>query len=164
MALTTINYGHYRTDIPTDTYINAQRLKPAHLPWESRIRREDPARQGLINNPQRPDHNTDGQGQRGQIPDQQQGQEASHNTDSETNTSDKATNKVIHNQPRKVEKMVNLKKYTRGKWYQVKFKDYPKIQWYREGSLNIPQTLIDECLKRRTWAGTPRKRRKKTRQ
>ena len=32
---------HYSTDIPTDTLINVQQIKPAHLPWESRISREN---------------------------------------------------------------------------------------------------------------------------
>ena len=38
----TYRLRHYSTDIPTDTLNNAQLIKPAHLQWESRIRREDP--------------------------------------------------------------------------------------------------------------------------
>ena len=48
----TYRLRHYTTDLPTDTLINAQRIKPAFLPWESRIRREDPDNQGLQCNPQ----------------------------------------------------------------------------------------------------------------
>ena len=47
----TYRLRHYNTDIPTDSLINAQRIKPGHLPWESRIRREDPnhqAQPGLL--------------------------------------------------------------------------------------------------------------------
>ena len=43
----TYKLRHYNTDLPTDTLINAQRIKPAFLPWESRIRREDPDNQAL---------------------------------------------------------------------------------------------------------------------
>ena len=34
----TYKLRHYNTDLPTDTLINAQRIKPAFLPWESRIK------------------------------------------------------------------------------------------------------------------------------
>ena len=38
----TYRLRHCSTDIPTDTLINGQQIKPEHLPWESRIRHEDP--------------------------------------------------------------------------------------------------------------------------
>ena len=36
----TYRLRHYHTGIVTDTLINAQRIRPAYLPWESRIRRQ----------------------------------------------------------------------------------------------------------------------------
>ena len=60
---------------------------------------------------------------------------------------------------RVVEKVVDLKKNRKGeKWFKVKYVGDPKTEWLLEGQGAIPNDMIDECLKRRTWAGTKRKR------
>ena len=66
----------------------------------------------------------------------------------------------VRPQPLTIEKVVNLKREGPTRWYRVKFHNKPDTAWYREGSLNIPKHLIEECLRVRTWAGKPRKRKK----
>ena len=60
--------------------------------------------------------------------------------------------------PAKVEKVVNLCKNNKGRWYQVKFEGIPGTKWYLEGFIDIPNELIEECLKKKTWQGKTRKR------
>ena len=60
-----------------------------------------------------------------------------------------------------VKDVINLKKDKRGnKMYNVVMDGKAGSKWIFEGTIPIPQHLIDECLKTRTWKGT---RRKKTR-
>ena len=59
-----------------------------------------------------------------------------------------------------VEKVVQVKKVNKVMWYKVKFKDTPGNHWRSEGFVDIDKDLIEDCLKRCTLAGTPRKRRK----
>ena len=58
-----------------------------------------------------------------------------------------------------VEKVVNLKRSNKIKWFKVKIRGKPGYHWRREGFVKISQHLINECLRYRTWSGEPRKRR-----
>ena len=164
----TYRLRNYNTGIVTDNLINAQRIKPAYLPWTSRIRTTDPDRQrnandlrqgqqapadrqAAIQQPQ-PQPRQQQQGNNNNNQPQGQGQGNGH--------SNRKTNISYHD--KKVEQVVDLKKQNKVKWYRVKFKNIPGTKWFRDGALNIPQGLIDKCLQHRTWAGKPRKRKIKT--
>ena len=178
----TYRLRHYNTDIPTDSLINAQRIKPAHLPWESRIRREDPNRQaqpGLLRRnpapapqnvvpnqqpaaPPQQDNTTSKQQKQSKnsgTNDQTSGQGQYQNTTREIQTPTTADSRQQRAKP-VVEKVVNVKRNGPVKWYKVKLKDVPGLPWYSHGSIDIPEKLIQECLKTRTWEGKPRKRKK----
>ena len=175
---------HYNTDLPTDSLIYAQRIKPANLPWESRIRREDPDRQaqpGLLRRnpapapqnvvpnqqpaaPQQQNNTTtqqNNQSENSDTNDQTSGQGQYQNTTCEIQKSMTTDNRQQQQRAKPVvEKVVNVKRNGPVKWYKVKLKDVPGLLWYSHGSIYIPQKLIDECLKTRTWEGKPRKRKK----
>ena len=163
----TYRLRHYHTYVPTATFINSQRIKPARLPWESKIRRQDRDARAHPNLPN----------------DQQQSQTQRNDTDEKNDTSHQTSSKKkvnyqntqdgeiarsnssdhkqsVRPQPLTIEKVVNLKREGPTRWYRVKFHNKPDTAWYREGSLNIPKHLIEECLRVRTWAGKPRKRKK----
>ena len=180
----TYRLRHYNTDLPTDTLINAQRIKPAFLPWESRIRREDPDNQALQRNPAAAPQPPQNQGQKEPATATQQrdntlppviqqrtnngsnnnkkksGQGQYHNTDSEIQEPTTPVRQQQGNSQLPVEKVVDLKLANKVRWYRVKLKDIPGFPWYKHGSIEIPQKLVEECLKTRTWAGTRRKRKK----
>ena len=160
---------NYNTGIVTDNLINAQRIKPAYLPWTSRIRTTDPDRQRNANDlrqdQQAPaDRQADTQQPQPQPRQQQQGNNNNNNQPQGQGQgnghSNRKTNISYHD--KKVEQVVDLKKQNKVKWYRVKFKNIPGTKWFRDGALNIPQGLIDKCLQHRTWAGKPRKIKKKT--
>ena len=177
----TYRLRHYTTDLPTNTLINAQRIKPAFLPWESRIRREDPDNRGLQRNPQaapppqnerqkKPTAATQLRNNNILPPAAQQsennntrnnnksGQGKYHNTHSEIHKPATPATQQQPNSQLKVEKVVDLKLANKIRWYRVKLKGLPGFPWYRHGSIEIPQKLVEECLKTRTWAGTRRKK------
>ena len=178
----TYRLRHYTTDLPTDTLINAQRIKPAFLPWESRIRREDPDNQGLQRNPQaapppqnerqkKPTAATQLRNNNNILPPAAQqsennntrnnnksGQGKYHNTHSEIHKLTTPARQQPPNSQLKVEKVVDLKLANKIRWYRVKLKGLPGFPWYKHGSIEIPQELVEECLKTRTWAGTRRKK------
>ena len=180
----TYKLRHYNTDLPTDTLINAQRIKPAFLPWESRIRREDPDNQALQRNQAAAPQPPQNQGQKEPATATQQrnsntlppaiqqrnndgsnnkkksGQGQYHNTDSEIQEPTTPVRQQQSNSQLQVEKVVDLKLANKIRWYRVKLKDIPGFPWYKHGSIDIPQKLVEECLKTRTWAGTRRKRNK----
>ena len=58
----------------------------------------------------------------------------------------------------KVIKVTDLRWDKKGKWYRVKFEGVRETAWYLEDTIDIPLNLIKDCLKKRTWRGTPRKR------
>ena len=177
----TYRLRHYYTDLPTDTLINAPRIKPAHLPWESRIRRQDPdAQRG---NPRAQRANLDAQ--RANIPGNNQDpprnigqnqpanqQDTSHKGKSGSGQYQNTKDSQIQKQPGtsdqpqttnplRVEKVVNVKHQGQIKWCQVKLNNVPGLRWYKLGDIPIPQHLLDDCLKVRTWDGKPRKKKKK---
>ena len=177
----TYRLRHYSTDLPTDTLINAQRIKPAYLPWESRIRREDPNRQqqrGLLQRNPAPAPQDIGQKRPTAAPQlrtntgtqpakqgnssskNKSGQGKYQNTTSEIQKPTTSDNQQQQNTPLEVEKVVNVKRNGPVKWYKVKLKNVPGLPWYSHGSIDIPEKLIQECLKTRTWEGKPRKRKK----
>ena len=177
----TYRLRHYSTDLPTDTLINAQRIKPAYLPWESRIRREDPNRQqqrGLLQRNPAPAPQDIGQRKPTAAPQlrnntgtqpakqgnssskKKSGQGKYQNTTSEIQKPTTSDYKQQQNTPLEVEKVVNVKRNGPVKWYKVKLKDVPGLPWCSHGSIDIPEKLIQECLKTRTWEGKPRKRKK----
>ena len=156
----TYRLRHYYTRLVTDTFINAQRIKPAYLPWESRIRRQDRERDRM-NDPNRlNDQGTDSTLSQGQKQGQNQGQGS---VGSQTN---KETASAKHDQgptevQQEVDEVVDLKKQNNKKYFRVKFKGNPQVSpWYKEGYLKIPQNLIDKCLQHRTWSGQRRKKKK----
>ena len=61
-----------------------------------------------------------------------------------------------------VEKLVNIPKDSRGRWYKVKFQGRPGYEWRLERHVEIPPKLLEEILKHRTWSGKPRKKKRKT--
>ena len=60
--------------------------------------------------------------------------------------------------PAKMEKVVNLCENNKGRWYQVKFERFPGTKWYLKWFIDIPNELIEECLKKKTWQGKTRQR------
>ena len=162
----TYRLRNYNTGIVTNNLINAQRIKPAYLPWTSRIRTTDPERQRNVNDLRQGQTAADRQKPNTQQPQQQLQQRQQDNNknppqgqDQGNGHSTSKTNISYHD--KKVEKVVDLKRQNKVKWYRVKFHNVPGTKWFRDGALNIPQDLIDICLQRRTWAGKPRKVRKK---
>ena len=135
----TFRLRNVATQVDLPNLVNAQRLKNAFLDEHSEIRQNAVRVQQPIPRQQVDRHtsNADEARQTGQGP-------------------------AVGQQPvREVEKVVNLASNNRGKWYLVKFKDSPKKEWRLQNSLQIPQELIDECLRYRTWQGTVRKSRKR---
>ena len=59
------------------------------------------------------------------------------------------------------EKVTDLARNNRGKWFRVKFQGRPGTLWVQRERVDFPQHLIDQCLRKRTWQGTARKRKKK---
>lgn len=172
----TYRLRHYQTRLVTDTLINARRLKPARLHTESRIRqlqRVNRQDRGVVqpdqgaNEPQQvnrapEDINNPNQGQGVNDPQQRkrvnsQGRHQNTRKDKMTPAVDQPSNRSKD----QIEKVINLAKDLRGKWYQIKFKGIPQTSWYLEGHIDIPKPLIEECLRRRTWDGKPRKKKKK---
>ena len=134
---------HYHSNLESPTLINGARLKKARLHNESAIRNyvEQQRRQNGI--PVIPDKN----------PRQNVNNDEADNDPDDQNTPLPP-----------VEKVVDLARNNKGKWYRVKFQGRPGTKWVQTEFVNIPQRLIDTCLTRRTWQGTPRKRRRKHKQ
>ena len=163
----TYRLRHYRTDLPTDTLINAQRLKPARLPWESRIRRDDPRNQRVnvpqnqqIAGQQQPQHGNTGTKVNKQAGTGRQYQNTRQGEIQAPRPAGKDT-QIPQLKQRKVIKVMNLKRQNQENWFKVKFDNDKQTYWLKEGTIDIPQHLIDECLKVRTWQGKLRKRRKR---
>ena len=163
----TYRLRNYNTGIVTDTLINAQRIKPAYLPWTSNIRTTDPERQQRANDLRQGQAAVDRQQAAVQQPKQkQQRQKQSNNNRKQLQGqgqgkghSNRKTDIPYHD--KKVEKVVDLKRQNKVKLYRVKFQNVPGTTWFKDGAINIPQHLIDQCLQHRTWAGKPRKVKKK---
>ena len=160
----TYRLRHYRTDLPTDTLINAQRLKPARLPWESRIRRDDPRNQRVnvpqnqqIAGQQQPQHGNTGTKVNKQAGTGRQYQNTRQGEIQAPRPAGKDT-QIPQLKQRKVIKVMNLKRQNQENWFKVKFDNDNQTYWLKEGTIDIPQHLIDECLKVRTWQGKLRKR------
>ena len=88
------------------------------------------------------------------------GQGQYHNTDSEIQEPTTPVRQQQGTSQLQVEKVVDLKLANKIRWYREKLKDTPGFPWYKHGSIDIPQKLVEECLKTRTWAGTRRKNKK----
>ena len=132
---------HYHTNLQSPTLINGARLKHAKLHNESAI------------------HKYCKQQQRQQgIPVILDGNQRQNIHDDETD--DTAPN--VQNTPLpQIEKVIDLSCNNRGKWYKVKFQGRKGTKWVQHDLFNVPQNLIDACLKKMTWAGTARKRKRK---
>ena len=162
----TYRLRYYNTGIVTNNLINAQRIKPMYLPWTSRIRTTDPERQRNVNEFRQGQTAADRQKPKTQQPQQQLQQRQQGNNKNPSQGQDQgnghSTSKTnISYHDKKVEKVVDLKRQNKVKWYRVKFHNVPGTKWFRDGALHIPQDLIDMCLQRKTWAGKPRKVKKK---
>lgn len=167
----TYRLRHYETNVTTENLVNAQRLKPAFLPWESRIRREDPDNNDQrINVPRNQAANANvnndaiSQNQPQTRPNRIVGMRTDVGRPYQT------TNSELHNpttsaqpqvNPPQVEKVINLRRNGQIKWYQVKLVNVPGLKWYKHGAITIPQRMIEDCLKVRTWTGKRRKRKRK---
>ena len=134
------------TDVLTNTFINAARIKRALLPNESAIRRNEHIERPVIR--QRLSH-----------------QNTQHQDLHEVISNDQQVDPQLmdeqNDRNKEIERIINVQRNNRGLYYQVKFKDDPKSKWYLEGSLNIPKDMIDDVLQRRTLRGTPRHKRRK---
>ena len=159
----TYRLRHYQTDLPTDTMINAQRLKPAKLPWESKIRTEDPDNQ-RVNVPEMRNVNNEQKQrdtQNAKLVNKPTGTDKPYHITKRGEIKASAPTSLTKTPQRKqlkVVKVVNLKKQNKEKWFRVKFENDRKTYWIKEGTMEIPQHLVDQCLKIRTWQGKPRKR------
>ena len=137
----TYRIRHYQTRLESRSLINGARLKPARLPNESAIRRYCEQQNREQNIPVIPDRN-----QRQTIPD-----------DETPETTQEQQEEPLP----PIEKVLDLSRNNKGKWYKLKFRGMKNTKWVQDGFLDIPQELIDECLERRTWQGKPRKKRRK---
>ena len=124
----------------SDTLIHASRLKPATLHDESALR----------------NHHRTIQQRGAPAPAQARDAQPPPNQNVEDEVEDAPGQP--DEPPAKVEKVVNLCKNNKGRWYQVKFEGIPGTKWYLEGFIDIPNELIEECLKKKTWQGKTRKR------
>ena len=124
----------------SDTLIHASRLKPATLHDESALR----------------NHHRTMQQRGAPAPAQARDAQPPPNQNVEDEVEDAPGQP--DEPPAKVEKVVNLCKNNKGRWYQVKFEGIPGTKWYLEGFIDIPNELIEECLKKKTWQGKTRKR------
>ena len=132
----TFRIRHFQTHIEPPTLINGARLKPAKLHQESVIQEHCNEQNCLQGIPVIPDGN-----HRQNIPDDEA---ADDNFD----------------EPEPLppgEKVVDLCRT----WYRVKFQGLKGTKWIKDGFLNVPQKLFDECLTKRTWHGTASKRKRK---
>ena len=131
---------HFQTHIESPTLINGARLKPARLHHESAIRQycnEQNRQQGIP-----------------EIPDGNHRQNIPHDEADDDNLDEPE-------QLPPVEKVVDLCRNNQGKWYRIKFQGLKDTKWVKDGFLNVSQKLIDDCLNKRTWHGTARKRKRK---
>ena len=154
----TYRLRHAETNQVLDSYINATRLKLASTAEESAIRvmhqrylermnlqnrqvqgRQDPANTGqtAIN---------------GEAP-TRDGQPDNDDVDDDDDEDSQVNGEVT--------KVVKITRNNKGKWFHVKFKDIPGLHWRLEGFVEIPDHLLQECLRRYTWSGKPRKRKRK---
>ena len=78
--------------------------------------------------------------------------------DSQTLTLTILTMVVLNGEVTKVEQITRNNK---GRWYKVSFKDTPGLHWRLEGFVDILDHLLQDVLKRYTWGGKPRKRKRK---
>ena len=60
-----------------------------------------------------------------------------------------------------VEKINDLSRNNKGRWFHVKFKGIPGYQWRQEGYVDIPKQMLEDILERKTWSGKARKRRRR---
>ena len=65
--------------------------------------------------------------------------------------SNRKTNIFYHD--KEVEQMVDLKKQSKVKWYKVRLCDVPGTKWFSEGTLNIPQGLIEKMFTAQNLGG-----------
>ena len=137
----TYRIRHYHTNLESPTLINGARLKLAHLPYESAIRQYIRRQQNQQNIPVIPDENP-----RQIIQDNNEAGDPDQNNDPV-------------NPP--IEKVIDLSKNNKGRWYRVKFTGLPGTKWVQDEFFEIPPHLIEACLKNRTWQGTPRNRKRK---
>ena len=140
----TYRLRHYNTHIVTDTLMNAGRLKHAVLHDHSAIRND-------VQVDRQADQSTDANQRNGH-----------HiNQDEAPQTDSQPVPNNAHDPLDTVEKVVDLSRNNKGKWYRVKLVGKPGTKWYLEGAIDIPQEMIDACLKYRTWQGKRRKRKTK---
>ena len=138
----TYRIRHYQTHLESPHLINGARLKPARLHNESAIRRyclEQQRQQGIP-----------------VIPDGNHRQNVNNDEADDDNAERQDPLPTI-------EKVIDLCRNSKGKWYRVKFMGLNGTKWVQDGFCNIPPNLIEECLKKRTWQGTARKRKRKKR-
>ena len=137
----TYRIRHFQTHLESPSLINGIRLKPAKLHSESAIRT-------FLEQQQR-----------------QQGIPVIPDIDRRQNVNNDEADRPGQNEPDDplppVEKVTDLARNNRGKWFRVKFRERPGPLWVQRDSVDIPQHLIDQCLRKRTWQGTARKRKKK---
>ena len=156
----TYRIRHYHTNLESPTLINGARLKLAHLPYESAIRQYIRRQQRQQNVPVIPDQNP-----RQIIPEHNEA--ADHDQpnvppDQRNAQPDQSNTQIDQpNAQTPIEKVVDLSRNTKGRWYRVKFQGFPATKWVQDGFFQIPPHLIEECLKKRTWQGTARKRKRK---
>ena len=132
---------HYQTQLESPTLINGARLKPARLHNESAIREYCDRLQRQQHIPVIPDRD--------------------HRQTINNDEADENDQEVRQTPLPPIDKVIDLARNNKGKWYKVTFQGQTGTKWVQDGFFNIPQHLIEECLKKRTWAGTARKRRRK---